>query len=112
MELEDAIKRGELRPGMTFHQRVWALTSRIPAGKVTTYRQLAKAMNTRGYRAIGHAMNRNPYAPAVPCHRVVASDGSLHGYAGGLPKKHAMLAGEGITFRGEKVDLARHFVEV
>ena len=103
--LEREIKSGKLSAAMTFNQKVWALTARIPAGKVTTYADIARALKTRGYRAVGNALNRNPYAPAVPCHRVVGSDGSLTGFASGVDKKRAILQREGIRFRGSKVDL-------
>ena len=91
--------------GMTFNQKVWALTSRIPAGKVTTYAQIARKLGTQAYRAVGNAMNKNPYAPGVPCHRVVGSNGSLTGYAHGLAKKQAMLEAEGVALRNGKVDI-------
>ena len=101
--LESLIRAGRSEPGMTFNQRIWALTSRIPKGSVTTYRELAKAVGTKAYRAVGNAMNKNPYAPGVPCHRVVGSDGSLTGYAGGLEKKRKMLMEEGVECRGNRV---------
>ena len=110
--IEQLIKSGRLHPSMTFSQKVWALTSRIPAGKVATYGSIAKALRTRSYRAVGNAMNKNPYAPVVPCHRVVGSDGSLTGYAGGLKKKHAMLIAEGVTICKGKADLAKHGLEL
>ncbi len=102
------IKAGRLRPGMTFQQKVWTLTARIPPGSVTTYGQLAAALGTQGYRAVGHALNKNPYAPAVPCHRVVGGDGSLTGYADGLASKRRMLAAECVTMTNVMVDLAKH----
>ena len=102
---ESEIKSGKLSKDMTFNQKVWALTARIPAGKVTTYADIARCLNTKGYRAVGNALNRNPYAPEVPCHRVVGSDGSLTGFASGVDKKRQILKNEGIRFRGEKVDL-------
>jgi methylated-DNA-[protein]-cysteine S-methyltransferase len=105
---EDAILGGRLLPEMGFVEKVWALTARIPCGKITTYAELARALGSRGYRAVGLAMNRNPYAPRVPCHRVVGSDGRLTGYAGGLPAKRRMLLEEGIRFTGDRVDLGRH----
>jgi methylated-DNA-[protein]-cysteine S-methyltransferase len=104
---EQAIKAGRLLPGMNFDQRVWAITSRIPRGKVATYAQVAKALRSTGYRAVGMALNRNPFAPEVPCHRVVGSTGKLVGYAGGLSKKKAMLAEEGVLLNGDRVDLVR-----
>ncbi|MDP9174780.1 MAG: MGMT family protein [Planctomycetota bacterium] len=106
--IEAEIRGGKISNEMTFSQQVWAMTARIPAGQVATYADLARRLRTKGYRAVGGALNRNPYAPAVPCHRVVGSDGSLTGFAGGLPKKKQMLSDEGISFVGSKVDLRRH----
>ena len=106
---EQQIKAGKLCEGMTFNEKVWALTSRIPKGKVTTYGEIARALNCNGARAVGNALNRNPFAPAVPCHRVVGSAGALTGFAGGLPKKQRMLQAEGVQFVGSKVDLSSRF---
>jgi methylated-DNA-[protein]-cysteine S-methyltransferase len=106
---EQDIRAGRLRPGMSFNERVWALTARIPAGKVVTYRDIAEAMGSKGFRAVGNALNKNPYAPSVPCHRVVGSDGRLTGFAGGLEKKQRLLAGEGVRVSKGRADLAcRH----
>jgi methylated-DNA-[protein]-cysteine S-methyltransferase len=104
---EQQIKSGRLCKGMGFNQKVWALTARIPAGKVVTYGDIARKLGTKAYRAVGNALNRNPYAPAVPCHRVVGSSGALTGFAHGVDKKRQMLEKEGITFAGGRVDL-RH----
>lgn len=103
---EQAIRAGRLLPKMNFNQKVWALTARIPAGSVTTYGQIAHQLGTRAYRAVGQALHHNPYAPGVPCHRVVAGDGRLTGYAMGLPKKKKMLAAEGVRLNRERVNLA------
>ena len=93
---ERDIKAGKILPGMSFNEKVWALTARIPAGQVRTYADIARELGTKGYRAVGNALNRNPYAPAVPCHRVVGSNGSLTGFAGGVDKKRELLVGEGV----------------
>jgi methylated-DNA-[protein]-cysteine S-methyltransferase len=103
--MERDIKAGRILKGMTFNEKVWAVTARIPRGKVMTYRDVAKQLGSNGYRAVGNALNKNPYAPAVPCHRVVGSDGALTGFAGGLEKKRKLLENEGIPFAGRKVDL-------
>ena len=104
--VDQLIRSGKLNARMNFNQKVWALTARIPRGKVATYAQIAKALNSRAYRAVGNALNRNPYAPQVPCHRVVGSDGSLTGFAHGLEKKRKMLIAEGVPMLpGGKVDL-------
>src|SRR5437763_440699 len=94
---EQDIRAGKIKKGMSFNQKVWALTARVPKGQVTTYGEIARCLGTNGYRAVGNALNKNPYAPAVPCHRVVGSDGSLTGFAGGLRKKEKMLQDEGIA---------------
>ena len=104
---EQQIKAGQLVRGMTFSQKVWALTSRIPRGKVTTYGQIARKLNTRAYRAVGNALHNNPYAPAVPCHRVVGSDGRLTGFAQGVARKRELLVSEGVSVSKGKVDLSR-----
>src|SRR5688572_26674005 len=105
--LEREIKSGQITRAMSFNQKVWALCARVPKGQVTTYADIARALGTKAYRAVGNALNRNPYAPDVPCHRVVGSDGSLTGFAGGLKLKQQMLAREGIDCAGGRVDLKR-----
>lgn len=96
--------------GTAFQRQAWELCRQIPKGWVSTYGELARAMGKPGAaRAIGRAMACNPYAPEVPCHRVVASDGRLNGYsgAGGLGQKAQMLRVEGVEFAGDRVSLDR-----
>ncbi len=109
MSLEQTIKAGRVTPQMTFTQKVWALCAQIPPGHVSTYGDIARALGCRSARAVGYALNRNPYAPEVPCHRVVGSTGALTGYAGGLPKKANLLRQEGVSIRGDRVDLSRRY---
>jgi O6-methylguanine-DNA--protein-cysteine methyltransferase len=61
---ESNIKAGRLVKGMSFNQRVWALTARVPRGRVTTYGEIAHKLGTKAYRAVGNAMNRNPLCAA------------------------------------------------
>lgn len=69
----------------------------IPEGEVRTYQEIARMVGSpRAARAVGNACNQNPFAPDVPCHRVVASNGKLGGYALGLNKKIALLKKEGV----------------
>jgi methylated-DNA-[protein]-cysteine S-methyltransferase len=103
---ERDIKSGKLHPGMSFNEKVWAVTAQIPKGKVVTYGDIARKLNCTAYRAVGNALNKNPFAPTVPCHRVVGADGSLTGFAGGLEKKRRLLIEEGVRLKDDdKVDL-------
>jgi methylated-DNA-[protein]-cysteine S-methyltransferase len=86
-----------------FQKAVWAATKKIPRGKVTTYAVIASLIGRpRAARAVGNALNKNPFAPKVPCHRVVKSDGSLGGFAGGTRKKKQMLEKEGVRIKKNK----------
>ncbi|WP_435202500.1 methylated-DNA--[protein]-cysteine S-methyltransferase [Janibacter sp. GS2] len=73
------------------HLRVWDRLTRIPYGETVTYGELATQLGG-GAQAVGRAVGANPISIIVPCHRVVGSDGSLTGYAGGLERKRALLA--------------------
>lgn len=95
---------------MTFKEKVYSLAKTIPKGKVVTYGQMAKMAGSPGAaRAVGMCMKTNPFAPVVPCHRVVASDGKLTGFSmeGGVVTKKKMLMEEGVMFKGDKVDLEK-----
>ena len=79
--------------GDDFAQRVWALLRTIPYGETMTYGALARSLGDRNLaQAVGHANGHNPIAIVIPCHRVIGSDGSLVGYAGGLERKRFLLA--------------------
>jgi methylated-DNA-[protein]-cysteine S-methyltransferase len=85
-------------------QQVYELLKTVKEGQVTTYGDLAKALGHPGAaRAIGQIMNKNPNPFVVPCHRVVASDGSIGGYAFGTKMKKEILAKEGIAFEGDMI---------
>ncbi|MBL8349636.1 MAG: methylated-DNA--[protein]-cysteine S-methyltransferase [Burkholderiaceae bacterium] len=82
--------------GTTFQQAVWRALQAIPRGRTSTYTQIAAAAGSpAAVRAAGAAIGCNPVSILVPCHRVLGSDGALTGYAGGLPRKQALLRGEG-----------------
>ncbi len=89
----------------SFNERCYTLLKKVPKGKVTTYKALAHALHTKAYRAVGNAMNKNPYAPEVPCHRVINTNGSLGGFASGIEKKKRLLVEEGIEINDNKIDL-------
>jgi methylated-DNA-[protein]-cysteine S-methyltransferase len=84
--------------GTQFQLRVWQALCGIQFGTTLSYAQLADTIEAgRSVRAVGSAVGRNPISIVVPCHRVIGSDGSLTGYAGGLNRKRALLVIEGIT---------------
>lgn len=82
--------------GTDFQLACWRALLAIPYGETRTYADIARAVQRpQGFRAVGMANNRNPIAIVVPCHRVIASDGTLCGYGGGLDIKRKLLALEG-----------------
>ena len=86
-----------MRDYSPFCRAVWQECARIPAGEVRSYGWIARRIGKpRAARAVGRALAANPFAPLIPCHRVIASDGSLGGYsgAGGIPAKRRRLARE------------------
>lgn len=115
-----------------FYEKIYSKLRQVPKGKVTTYKELAKAVNSKAYRAVGTAMNKNPYGYPisseavrnrhsdirgdskrnresflVPCHRVINSDGKIGGFASGKKKKIEMLKKEGVEIKNRRVDLKR-----
>ena len=87
--------------GTKFQKKVWNYIKKIPKGNVKTYKEVAIAIKIpKSARAVANACAKNPYAPKIPCHRVVRSDGSLGGYSGrgGIKEKLRLL-------RSEKVDI-------
>jgi methylated-DNA-[protein]-cysteine S-methyltransferase len=85
--------------GTTFQRRVWNALTRIPVGATWSYAQLAAEIGApAAVRAVGAANGRNPIAIVIPCHRVIASDGTLCGYGGGLDRKRWLLQHEGVWF--------------
>ena len=83
----------DLPAATEFQQAVWAGLLQLPHGRTCSYGELALATgNAHAVRAVGTAVGRNPVSILVPCHRVVGADGRLTGYAGGLPRKSALLA--------------------
>ena len=94
---------------MTFDQRCLVMVMKVPKGKVTTYRELAHALGTKAYRAVGQAMNRNPELVSVPCHRVIKSNGEVGGYALGIDRKKELLKMEGVQVEANgRINLSKH----
>lgn len=87
-----------------FAARVYAACREIPRGKVASYSSLARHIGSRSPRAVGRALRGNPFAPEVPCHRVIQSDGRLGGFRGGHAEgaaKRRLLAREGVRFTAD-----------
>ncbi|GIV98254.1 MAG: hypothetical protein KatS3mg057_2911 [Herpetosiphonaceae bacterium] len=74
-----------------FRRDVLTLVNTIPYGETRTYRWIAEKLGVRSYRAVGQAVGANPIPIVIPCHRVIASDGALRGYAGGIEMKRRLL---------------------
>ena len=90
-------------PQKSFSEKCYAILKKVPKGKITTYKALANALGTKAYRAVGNAMNKNPYAPQVPCHRVIKSNGEVGGFFSGTKNKIALLKKEGIPIKNKKI---------
>ena len=94
-----------------FAMRVYAYTLQIPRGKISTYKLIATAAgNPDASRAVGTALSTNPYAPTVPCHRVISTSGAIGGFFGtkeagsaNVKKKEVMLSDEGVVFKNGKL---------
>ena len=98
---------------MTFFQQVYNIVKGIPKGKVTTYREIAKALRTRDARRVGHALHANK-DPKVPCHRVVNKDGKLAENFGfdGWREQARRLEREGLEVVGKRVELGKYLCKL
>ncbi|MBX3236796.1 MAG: methylated-DNA--[protein]-cysteine S-methyltransferase [Nitrospiraceae bacterium] len=98
----------DLSAGTAFQRKVWRAITKIPYGRVRSYQWVAERVGGRQYaRAVGMALGANPVPIVVPCHRVVAHDGSLGGFSCGLPIKRRLLKLEGTLEQLERVGAVR-----
>lgn len=105
-----AINRTQAKNTSQFRTKVLEIVSKIPKGKIMTYKQVATlAGNPLASRAVGAIMNKNR-SPLVPCHRIVSSDGWLRGFAWGLNKKKEILQQEGIEISGYTIKDLKKFM--
>lgn len=110
-ELDEYFKRKRSRfsvplepTGTEFQKKVWSVLKKIPYGKTVSYSEQAEDMGSKkSVRAVAAANGRNPIAIIIPCHRVIASTGHLHGYAGGLDLKRSLLEIEGVKIKNLQV---------
>lgn len=88
-----------------FQDAVYKALEKIPKGRVTTYGAIARHLNTKAVRAVGTAVGKNPYAPKVPCHRVVPASGRIGSYSGegGVARKIELLRLEGVIVEEGKI---------
>jgi len=108
---------------VSFNEKCYEILKKIPKGKVVTYKQIAHKLHTKAYRAVGNAMNKNPYAYAlgeggrissakqkslVPCHRVINSNGNIGGFGTGVKNKIKLLKKEGVEIINNKIDLKKY----
>ncbi len=97
------------------YRRIYSVLARVPRGRVISYGSLARAAGCRSPRAVGRALRKNPFAPHVPCHRVIAADGTPGGFHGRregpeIKAKLAMLSSEGVSFHnGRLADKQRYY---
>lgn len=96
---------------MNSFETIYKVVSKIPKGKVTTYKQIAKIAGIKNPRLVGYYLHKNIDPRTIPCHRVIKSNGTLaRGYAfGGAKKQKEILEKEGIRFDKEGINLAKYF---
>ena len=92
---------------MKFNEKCYSLLKKIPRGKVVTYKQIALELGSRGYRAVGNALNKNKTLIKTPCHRVVRSNGFVGNYSQGMNKKIKLLQKEGVEVVNGKINLKK-----
>ncbi|MFX0134406.1 MAG: MGMT family protein [Candidatus Hodarchaeota archaeon] len=93
-----------------FQKKVLKITQKIPKGKVATYGLIAQVIGNRSYRAVGNALNRNPYPITIPCHRVIRSDGKTGGFARGTEYKEKLLRNENVEINKGRINLDKYLV--
>jgi methylated-DNA-[protein]-cysteine S-methyltransferase len=100
-EKTDFVELLDLSAGTPFQQRVWTSCKGIPYGQTRSYSWIARDIgNPAAARAVGNALNKNPIPIIIPCHRVIAADGSLGGFGGGCGLKRDLLEMEGVSVQG------------
>ena len=93
---------------MNFSSNCYKILKQVPKGKVTTYKSISNKLNTKAYRAVGNALNKNKHPDKIPCFKIINSNGSLGGYSKGLKEKIKRLRKEGIEIKNNKIDLKKY----
>lgn len=107
MDISNESSRETSSLNTNFERDVILEVASIPHGHVKTYKEIATAVKTQGYRAVGTAIGKNPFPIVVPCHRVVRSDGKIGGFRGGKQMKIEMLINEGFKIKSDKILLEK-----
>lgn len=96
-----------------FQKKVYNIIGKIPRGRVASYQDVARKLGNRNLaRVVGMALNRNPFAPKIPCHRIISKDGRLGGYKFGPKNKRKILLAEGIKFNEQNLIARRYFFKL
>ncbi len=99
----------EIKKYPKFYQKVWLACLKIPKGQTRTYKWIAKKIKyPNAYRAVGNALSKNPFAPTIPCHRIIRKNGDIGGYSGGIKKKQKLLKKEKLTNFKEVIDSSKN----
>ncbi len=93
---------------MDFNQKIYNLLLKIPKGKVSSYKALAEKLNSKAYRSVGNALNKNKHPNTYPCYKIINSSGKLGGYSKGLKLKIKKLKADGIKINSNKIDLSKY----
>ncbi len=93
---------------MNFNEKVYKLCKEIPKCKVSTYKEIARKLNSKAYRSVGNALNKNKDTKNIPCFKIVNSNGKLGGYSNGIKNKIKKLKKEGIEIKNNKIDLKKY----
>jgi len=94
----------------TFNERIYEKLRKVPRGKIITYKELGRSINSKAFRAVGGAMKNNKDPMNIKCYKVVCSDGYVGGYSasGGMRRKIKLLKNEGIEIKNNKIDLKKY----
>jgi methylated-DNA-[protein]-cysteine S-methyltransferase len=91
----------------SFKEKCYSVLKKVPKGKITTYKSISRKLNTKAYRAVGNAMNKNRNNK-IPCHRVINSNGKIGGFNKGINNKIELLRSENIEIKNNRISLTKY----
>ncbi|MHA1798436.1 MAG: MGMT family protein [Candidatus Helarchaeota archaeon] len=111
--MDEIINSDKWKKLTEFEKKVLLVTAKIPSSKISTYAQIAEVLGNKNFsRAVGNALNKNPFAPIIPCHRVIKSSGHVGGFARGSLEKEKILREENIKIKNHKINLEKYLVRI